>query len=122
MVQIEADSRVGSPRGRAPAAPFPSTHRDPHMSMSQAKAKLEIEPATLKEIYRQISRIHAVDRAIKNGLSSGKFRFSYWPMTGQEAIPAALAPLLSARDYMVTVYRGIHDQVAKGVSLKGLFA
>jgi 2-oxoisovalerate dehydrogenase E1 component len=90
--------------------------------MSQAKAKLEIEPATLKEIYRQISRIHAVDRAIKSGLSGGKFRFSYWPMTGQEAIPAALAPLLSARDYMVTVYRGIHDQVAKGVSLKGLFA
>jgi TPP-dependent pyruvate/acetoin dehydrogenase alpha subunit len=30
--------------------------------------------------------------------------------------------LISSRDYMVTTYRGIHDQVAKGVPLQGLFA
>ncbi len=81
-----------------------------------------IKPATLREIYRQMSRIHEVDKAIQAGLSSGKFQFTYWPMTGQEAIPAAIAPLISERDYMVTIYRGIHDQVAKGVPLRGLFA
>jgi pyruvate/2-oxoglutarate/acetoin dehydrogenase E1 component/TPP-dependent pyruvate/acetoin dehydrogenase alpha subunit len=83
---------------------------------------LGIKQATLREIYRQMSRIHEVDKAIQAGLSSGKFQFTYWPMTGQEAIPAAIAPLVTAKDHMVTIYRGIHDQVAKGVPLKGLFA
>ncbi|HEY6131892.1 MAG TPA: thiamine pyrophosphate-dependent enzyme, partial [Halioglobus sp.] len=81
-----------------------------------------IDHDTLLEIYRQMSRIHEVDKAIQAGLSSGKFQFTYWPMTGQEAIPAAIAPLVTNKDYMVTIYRGIHDQVAKGVPLKGLFA
>jgi len=81
-----------------------------------------INKATLIEIYRQMSRIHQVDKAIQGGLSSGKFQFTYWPMTGQECIPASIAPLISSDDHMVTIYRGIHDQVAKGVPLKGLFA
>jgi 2-oxoisovalerate dehydrogenase E1 component len=83
---------------------------------------LGIEPAVLVEIYRQMSRIRAVDKAVQAGLSGGKFFFSYWPMTGQESIPATISQLISARDYMVTTYRGIHDQVAKGVALEGLFA
>jgi 2-oxoisovalerate dehydrogenase E1 component len=83
---------------------------------------LGIEPAVLKQIYRQMSRIREVDKAIQGGLSGGKFQFTYWPATGQEAIPATISQLITARDYMVTTYRGIHDQVAKGVSLKGLFA
>src|SRR6202012_4396175 len=86
------------------------------------KTDLGIEPAVLVEIYRQMARIRAVDKAIQAGLSSGKFLFSYWPMTGQESIPATLSQLISTHDYMVTTYRGIHDQVAKGVPLAGLFA
>jgi pyruvate/2-oxoglutarate/acetoin dehydrogenase E1 component/TPP-dependent pyruvate/acetoin dehydrogenase alpha subunit len=91
------------------------------VATSQAR-DLDIEPAVLVAIYRQMSRIRAVDKAIQAGLSAGKFLFSYWPMTGQEAIPATLAQLIDTRDYMVTTYRGIHDQVAKGVPLEGLFA
>lgn len=87
-----------------------------------AQTKPGIDPAVLVEIYRQLSRIRAVDKAIQAGLSSGKFMFTYWPMTGQEAIPATLSQLIDARDYMVTTYRGIHDQVAKGVPLESLFA
>ena len=83
---------------------------------------LDIDHNTLREIYRQMSRIHEVDKAIQSGLSGGKFQFTYWPMTGQEAIPASIAPLITHEDHMVTIYRGIHDQVAKGVPLKGLFA
>jgi 2-oxoisovalerate dehydrogenase E1 component len=81
-----------------------------------------MDHATLREIYRQMSRIHEVDKAIQAGLSAGKFMFTYWPMTGQECIPAAISPLITKDDHMVTIYRGIHDQVAKGVPLKGLFA
>ena len=84
--------------------------------------QLKIDADTLVEIYRQMSRIHEVDKAIQSGLSSGKFQFTYWPLTGQEAIPASIAPLVTDEDYMITIYRGIHDQVAKGVPLKGLFA
>ena len=92
------------------------------MQTEVASKALEIDHNTLREIYRQMSRIHEVDTAIQSGLSSGKFQFTYWPMTGQECIPAAIAPLITSEDHMVTIYRGIHDQVAQGVPLKGLFA
>jgi len=85
-------------------------------------SNLGIEPSALVEIYRQLARIRAVDKAIQAGLGSGKFYFTYWPMTGQESIPAVLSQLTTARDYMITIYRGIHDQVAKGVPLEKLFA
>jgi pyruvate/2-oxoglutarate/acetoin dehydrogenase E1 component/TPP-dependent pyruvate/acetoin dehydrogenase alpha subunit len=90
--------------------------------MQRGQTDLGIEPAILVEIYRQMSRMRAVDKAIQAGLSAGKFLFSYWPMTGQESIPATLSQLLNSRDYMVTTYRGVHDQVGKGVALQGLFA
>jgi len=86
------------------------------------RTNLGIDPNVLLDIYRQMSRIHEVDKAMRAGLSAGRFQFTYWPMTGQEAIPATLASLTDSNDYMVTIYRGIHDQVAKGVPLKGLFA
>ena len=90
----------------------------------QAKAEnsLGIEPATLVNIYRQMARIRAVDKGIQAGLSAGKFLFAYWPATGQEVIPATISQLTTKRDYMVTTYRGIHDQVAKGLDLEGLFS
>ena len=85
-------------------------------------SNLGIEPEILKAIYCQMARIRAVDKAIQAGLSAGKFTFSYWPMTGQECIPATVAQLTTSRDYMVTTYRGVHDQIGKGVALEGLFA
>jgi len=102
---------------------LPNGNVDKEGEMEQAaQTNLGVGPATLLEIYRQMARIRAVDRAIQSGLSSGRLLFTYWPMTGQESIPAVISQLTSARDYMVTTYRGVHDQVAKGVSLEGLFA
>ncbi len=86
------------------------------------QTNLAIDPVVLTNIYRQMARIRATDKAIQAGLSSGRFFFTYWPMTGQEAIPAVVSQLTTTRDYMVTTYRGIHDQVAKGVDLFKLFA
>ena len=86
------------------------------------QGNLGIAPEVLKAIYGQMARIRAVDKAIQAGLSAGKFMFTYWPMTGQECIPATISQLITSRDYMVTTYRGIHDQVAKGVDLYGMFA
>ena len=92
------------------------------MSEVTLQKNLGIDPEVLVKIYTQMSRIHEVDKAIRSGLSAGRFQFTYWPMTGQEAIPATISTLTDANDYMVTIYRGIHDQVAKGVPLKRLFA
>jgi pyruvate/2-oxoglutarate/acetoin dehydrogenase E1 component/TPP-dependent pyruvate/acetoin dehydrogenase alpha subunit len=92
------------------------------MSDTLVKSNLGIDPETLKKIYVQMSRIHEVDKAIKAGQQAGKMYFSYWPHTGQECIPATISTMTDNDDYMVTIYRGIHDQVAKGVELKGLFA
>jgi 2-oxoisovalerate dehydrogenase E1 component len=86
------------------------------------QTNLGVEPAVLVEIYRQLARVRAVDKAVQAGLSGGRFFFTYWPMTGHEIIPAVVSQLTTARDYMVTTYRGVHDQVAKGVPLDGLFA
>lgn len=86
------------------------------------QGNLGIEPEVLKAIYGQMARIRAVDKAIQAGLSAGKFMFTYWPMTGQECIPATISQLTTERDYMVTTYRGIHDQVGKGVDLTAMFA
>ena len=88
----------------------------------KVRTNLGVDPKVLTEIYRQMSRIRAVDKAIQSGLSSGRLRFNYWPSTGQEGIPAVISQLTTQRDYMVTTYRGIHDQVAKGVPLDRLFA
>jgi pyruvate/2-oxoglutarate/acetoin dehydrogenase E1 component/TPP-dependent pyruvate/acetoin dehydrogenase alpha subunit len=87
-----------------------------------AQGNLGIEPEVLKAIYGQMARIRAVDKAVQAGLSAGKFMFTYWPMTGQECIPATVSQLTTERDYMITTYRGIHDQVAKGVDLYAMFA
>jgi pyruvate dehydrogenase E1 component alpha subunit len=46
----------------------------------------------------------------------------YYSARGQELIPAAVSVNLTTDDYVVTTYRGIHDQIAKGVPLQALFA
>ncbi|MFT7285970.1 MAG: pyruvate/2-oxoglutarate/acetoin dehydrogenase E1 component/TPP-dependent pyruvate [Halieaceae bacterium] len=73
-------------------------------------------------IYRTMVRIHACDKAIQRGLASGALQFQYYPCGGQEAIPAAIAPLIETEDFFVTTYRGIHDVVAKGTPIADIIA
>ena len=46
----------------------------------------------------------------------------YYPVRGQELLAAAMGTVLNEDDYIVTTYRGLHDQLAKGVPLKALWA
>ena len=66
--------------------------------------------------------IRACDDRVRRGLSGGEFACTYWPATGQEAIAAALGVVLRTDDQLVTTYRGLHDQMAKGVPLGPLVA
>jgi TPP-dependent pyruvate/acetoin dehydrogenase alpha subunit len=59
----------------------------------------------------------ACDERLRKGISTGEFLTVYWPSRGQEAICAGLGVCLRPDDRLVTTYRGLHDQIGKGVSL-----
>jgi TPP-dependent pyruvate/acetoin dehydrogenase alpha subunit len=80
------------------------------------------EGAALVRIYTTMSRIVASDDALRAGLSGGQFAFSYYSPRGQEAVAAGWAAATEHTDMLVTTYRGMHDQIAKGVALRPLFA
>jgi 2-oxoisovalerate dehydrogenase E1 component len=74
----------------------------------------------LRGLYGTARRIRAFDQRIRRGLSSGEFRFNYWPVEGQEAISAGVGAALEPRDRMWITYRGAGDAIAKGVPLAEL--
>ncbi len=85
------------------------------------------EPSTVpdsarRRMYELMALILACDERLRRGLSGGEFACTYWPATGQEAIAAALGAVLRADDRLVTTYRGLHDQIAKGVPLGPMVA
>ena len=82
-------------------------------------SNLQPDGSTLVEIYRRAMLIHHNDARVRAALKSGKIAASYYSPRGQEIIPSAISVLLTDDDYLVTTYRGIHDQVAKGVPLRG---
>lgn len=78
--------------------------------------------ATLLEIYRRAELIKQTDERFRGLLTSGQLAVVYYSPRGQEIISAATAVNLRDDDYVVTIYRGIHDHLAKGVPLKELLA
>jgi pyruvate dehydrogenase E1 component alpha subunit len=78
--------------------------------------------ADLVEIFRKATLIMRTDERIRALLKSGVFRSNYYSPRGQEIISAAMAVNLRPDDYYVTIYRGLHDHLAKGVPLKQLMA
>ena len=75
-----------------------------------------------RRMYRLMVLIRTCDDRLRRGLGAGEFATTYWPATGQEAIAAALGTVLDSEDQLVTTYRGLHDQLAKGVPLGPLVA
>lgn len=74
------------------------------------------------EIFRKATLIMQADERIRGLLKSGQLRANYYSPRGQEIISAATAVSLRSDDYAVTIYRGLHDHLAKGVPLKSLLA
>jgi acetoin:2,6-dichlorophenolindophenol oxidoreductase subunit alpha len=73
-----------------------------------------LEPRTLVDIYRKMVQIKLNDDRIIGQIKAGRLVMPYYSARGQECIPAAISVLLSDSDYLVTIYRGIHDLIAKG--------
>jgi pyruvate dehydrogenase E1 component alpha subunit len=77
---------------------------------------------TLVEIYRKAILIKLCDERIRAVLRSGRIASPHYSPRGQEVISAAMVSVLKPEDYYVTIYRGLHDHLAKGVPLNELWA
>ena len=79
-------------------------------------------PETLVDIYRRMVRIERNDDAIRQTVRRGRLTMPYYSARGQEVIPSAISTLLTNDDQICTIYRGIHDMVAKDMPLRPLWA
>lgn len=77
---------------------------------------------TLVEIYRRATLIKQNDDRFRSVIKSGKLVMPYYSPRGQEIIPSATSVHLGDEDTICTIYRGIHDMLAKGVPPKLLWA
>jgi TPP-dependent pyruvate/acetoin dehydrogenase alpha subunit len=80
------------------------------------------DSATLTAIYRKMALIKHSDDRVISAMKAGKMRMPYYSARGQECIPAAISVQLTDEDYLVTIYRGVHDMLAKGLPAKLLWA
>ena len=80
------------------------------------------DAGTLLDIYKRVALLYANDERARKAIRSGKFPMVYYSYRGQEIIPGALCAALRDDDYLCTIYRGIHDMLAKGFDLKLLWA
>lgn len=80
------------------------------------------DSATLVAIYRKMSLIKHSDDRVITAIKTGRMVMPYYSARGQECIPAAISVQLRDEDYLVTIYRGVHDMLAKGLPLKLLWA
>ena len=80
------------------------------------------DPQTLLEIFRRATLIRRNDDRSLNVLRTGRLQMPYYSPRGQEIIPASFATALRDDDQLCTIYRGIHDMLAKGMPLDVLWA
>lgn len=80
------------------------------------------EASVLREIYRLATLIKQTDDRFIELIKAGQIASPYYSTRGQEIIPAAVSVHLRRSDIVVTTYRGIHDQLAKGIPLKPFMA
>jgi pyruvate dehydrogenase E1 component alpha subunit len=73
-------------------------------------------------LYETAFTIRTCDDTILQLIRSGQVEMTYYSPRGHESIAAALGSQLTHDDYLVTTYRGIHHQIAKGVPLDTLIA
>jgi acetoin:2,6-dichlorophenolindophenol oxidoreductase subunit alpha len=86
--------------------------------MSQSQVSREI----MLDIFTRATKSNRTDEKFRSMLMQGKIAVMYYTMRGQEVLAAAAMTALEPDDYLVTNYRGQHDQIAKGVPLDLLYA
>ncbi len=77
---------------------------------------------TQVEIFSKMALLKANDERSRKVITTGRLVMPYYSYRGQEVIPAVMGTILEDKDYLCTIYRGIHDMLAKGLPLKSLWA
>lgn len=80
------------------------------------------DAATQLDMFRRMTLIMRNDEAARRVVRSGRLMMPYYSPRGQEVIPSAVSVNLNDDDVICTIYRGIHDMLAKGVPLRDLWA
>ncbi|UNU43722.1 thiamine pyrophosphate-dependent dehydrogenase E1 component subunit alpha [Sphingopyxis sp. YF1] len=81
-----------------------------------------IADEVLLDIYRRANLVYQCDEKFRNLILSGTLQILYYSPRGQEILAAALMAALQQDDYLVTTYRGMHDQLAKGIPARDLWS
>jgi acetoin:2,6-dichlorophenolindophenol oxidoreductase subunit alpha len=81
-----------------------------------------LDRTKLQDIYTRTMRVARFDEKMRSLLMTGKLATIYYTVRGQELVSAAMMAALEPSDYLITTYRGQHDQIAKGVPLNLLIA
>lgn len=76
----------------------------------------------LLDIYRRANLIYQADEKFRGMILGGQLQIIYYSPRGQEILSAAMMTALEPSDYLVTTYRGVHDQLAKGIPPRDLWA
>ncbi|MEO0439523.1 MAG: thiamine pyrophosphate-dependent dehydrogenase E1 component subunit alpha [Pseudomonadota bacterium] len=76
----------------------------------------------LLDIFTRADLIMQSDRRFRKMIGAGQLQIVYYPVRGQEVVSAAMMAAINQDDYLVTIYRGLHDQLAKGIPSKDLWA
>ncbi|CAN7203200.1 thiamine pyrophosphate-dependent dehydrogenase E1 component subunit alpha [Phenylobacterium sp. LjRoot225] len=79
-------------------------------------------PEILLDIYRRMLRIERNDDATRRVIMRGRLQMPYYSARGQEVIPSAVSANLNDDDTICTIYRGIHDMVAKGMPYRSIWS
>lgn len=83
---------------------------------------MTIDRETLLDIYTRTMKIARFDEKMRGLIISGKLATLYYTVRGQELVSAAMMAAVNKDDYLVTTYRGQHDQIAKGIPIPLLIA
>lgn len=73
-------------------------------------------------MYEKMALLKQNDERFRALLKAGRVAMPYYSWRGQEVIPSALSAALNSDDYICTIYRGLHDSIARGVPLNVLWA
>ena len=86
------------------------------------ETKETLEPTVLLRLYETVARIRAFDDKAKALITNAQAFFVHYPVRGHEIISAAVAAAIEPDDYMTATYRGVADEIAKGVPLHEMWA
>ena len=92
------------------------------MTAQKSPPSPRLSPAQMQSIYRSVALTRFAESKILKMLGAGTISFPFYPVTGQEVMPAVLGQCLGKDDQLVTIYRGMADCLGKGLSLYELLS